>query len=413
MTRIPRPRRFAPLVLAVALPVILAACSAYPNSTFSSHTDVNKDATGLWSLMMWLAALVFVLVETLLIYVMFRFRRRPGGPEPRPVHGNTAMELTWTLLPLVILAIISVPSVRSVWKFQRPAPADAIQVDVTGHQWWWEFRYPQYNITTANELYMPAGRAISFNIKTKDVIHSFWVPNLAGKRDAVSNRVNQLWFTLDSSATGAYNGACTEYCGASHANMRFRAYVVSQTDFDSWAMGQQQNAVFPPPAPATEASATTVAVSPAPAPQVGYTWPVDQLPPHVVPRTPVPAGLTISDDVLAAGNPQAGFELYSKSLCIGCHKIRGNPMSIGIIGPDLTHIGSRHTIAAGVFPNDARHLALWIKNARKMKPMVSTSMPTVGMGEIDPLTGKPVTAALGGMTDQQIADVVAYLLSLK
>jgi cytochrome c oxidase subunit 2 len=198
--------------------------------------------------------------------------------------------------------------------------------------------------------------------------------------------------------------------------MRFRAYTVSQADFDSWVAGQQQNAIFPVPAappPTTGAPATTVAVTPAPAPQAGYAFPVEQLPAHVVPDTPIPAGLTIADEVLAAGNAQAGFELYSRSLCIGCHRIRGNQMSMGVIGPDLTHLGSRHTIGAGIFPNDARHLALWIKNARKMKPMASTSMPTIGLGEVDPFTKKEVTAALGGLTDQQIADIVAYLLSLK
>ena len=105
--------------------------------------------------------------------------------------------------------------------------------------------------------------------------------------------------------------------------------------------------------------------------------------------------------------------MYSRSSCIGCHRIRGNPSSLGVIGPDLTHIGSRHTLAAGIYPNDAKHLALWLKNARKMKPMGSMSMPTLGVGEIDPILKTAVTAPLGGLTDQQISDIVAYLLSLK
>jgi cytochrome c oxidase subunit 2 len=135
----------------------------------------------------------------------------------------------------------------------------------------------------------------------------------------------------------------------------------------------------------------------------------------VVPDTPIPAGLTIDDAVLAGGDAQRGFETYSRSACIGCHRVRGNPSSPGVIGPDLTHIGSRHTIGAGLFRNDARHMALWIKNSRKMKPqwMGSATMPTLGMGEFDPITKAAVTAALGGLTDPQIADIVAYLLSLK
>ena len=135
----------------------------------------------------------------------------------------------------------------------------------------------------------------------------------------------------------------------------------------------------------------------------------------MVPKTPIPAGLTIDDAVLAAGDAQRGFQLYSRSLCIGCHRVRGNPASLGVIGPDLTHVGSRNTIGAGLFPNDARHLALWIKNSQKMKPqfMGSATMPTIGMGEYDPKLKVTVGAGQGGLTDAQIADIVAYLMSLK
>jgi cytochrome c oxidase subunit 2 len=204
--------------------------------------------------------------------------------------------------------------------------------------------------------------------------------------------------------------------------MRFRAYTVSPDEFDRWVAGQQATAVAPAApaaAAATGAAAAATPVAeqtPTPAPVAGYVFPAEELPSHVIPTTPIPEGLTFSDDVLSAGDARRGFEQYSRSLCIGCHRIRGNPSSLGVIGPDLTHVGSRHTIGAGLFPNDARHLALWIKNARKMKPMslAAASMPTVGIGEFDPLFLKTsVTAALGGLTDQQIADIVAYLRSLK
>ncbi len=421
MTGIFRPRQLAAIV-AAALPLLLAACSGqYPNSTFTQLTDFNRDANGLWNTMMFWATIVFVFVEVLLVYVMFKFRRRPGGPEPVQTHGNTKLELTWTVLPAVILVFIAVPTVKSIWRFQSGAPANALQVDVIGHQWWWEFRYPEQNIVTANELYLPIGRPVNFTLRSADVIHSFWIPQLAGKRDLMRNRTNTLWFTPDSVTPQAFNGSCNEFCGASHANMRFRAYTVSQADFDSWAAGQAANAIFPvaPPAAAPAgATATTVAATTqdtvaAAAPTAGYAFPLSELPPHVLPKTPIPAGLTIADDVLAAGDAQRGFQQYSRSSCIGCHKIRGNPSSLGVIGPDLTHLGSRHTLAAGLFPNDARHLALWIKNARKMKPLASTSMPTLGMGEIDPILKTTVTAGLGGLTDQQISDIVAYLMTLK
>ena len=405
-------------MLALLLPVLVASCSGdYPNSTFTSHTEFNRDAVGIWNTMMYWGIGVFVLVEVLLIYVMIRYRRRPGGKEPEHVHGNTTLELAWTIAPVFVLAIIAVPTVKSIWRFQAPAAADALQIDVIGHQWWWEFRYPEYNITTANEVYLPTGRTVNFSLRSVDVIHSFWIPALGGKRDAMANRTNHIWFTPDSVGTQAFIGSCNEFCGASHANMRFRAFTVSPQEFDSWVAGQQASAIFPAAAPAAPAGATaaTPVADPAPAPaQGGYVFPAEQLPAHIVPRTPVPAGLTIDDAVLAAGDAQRGFERYSRSPCIGCHRIRGNQMSQGVIGPDLTHLGSRHTIGAGLYPNDARHLALWLKNARRMKPMPgTTSMPTLGVGEVDPVLGSTVTAALGGLTDQEIADIVAYLLSLK
>ena len=424
MTRTARPRHQFALALAAALPLLLAACSnsQYPNSTFTNLTDVNRDAGSLWNLMIWLGIAVFVFVELLLIYVMIRYRRRSESDQPEHVHGNTKLELTWTILPAVVLAIISVPTVQQIWKYQSGAPANALQVEVIGHQWWWEFRYPEQNITTANELYIPTGRPVNFTLRSADVIHSFWIPQLSGKRDLMRNRTNFIWFTPDSVGTQAFNGSCNEYCGTSHANMRFRAYTVSPEQFDSWVAGQQANAASPASAPAADSAATATPVAaqatppaaPAPA-TTAYRFPAEQLPDHVVPKTPIPAGLTIDDAVLAAGDAQRGFQLYSRSLCIGCHRVRGNPSSVGVVGPDLTHVGSRNTIAAGLFPNDARHMALWIKNAQKMRPqfMGSATMPTIGMGEYDPKLKVTVGAGQGGLTDAQIADIVAYLMSLK
>jgi cytochrome c oxidase subunit 2 len=137
----------------------------------------------------------------------------------------------------VVLAIIAVPTVQQIWKYQSGAPANALQIDVIGHQWWWEFRYPEQNITTANELYIPTGRPVNFTMRSVDVIHSFWIPQLGGKRDLMMNRTNFIWFTPDSVGTQAFNGSCNEYCGTSHANMRFRAYTVSPDEFDRWVAG--------------------------------------------------------------------------------------------------------------------------------------------------------------------------------
>jgi cytochrome c oxidase subunit 2 len=420
MTRTHRPRHHSAIALAAALPLLLAACSGqYPNTTFTGLTDFNRDAVGLWNLMIWLGIGVFVFVEGLLVYVMIRYRRRPNDAEPEHVHGNTKLELTWTVLPAIVLAIITVPTVKSIWKFQTGAPANALQVDVIGHQWWWEFRYPEQNVSTANELYLPIGRPVNFVLRSADVIHSFWIPNLGGKRDLMKNRTNTLWFTPDSATPQAYNGSCNEYCGASHANMRFRAYTVTPQDFDSWVAGQQAEAVgsAPPATPPTAAAATATPVAQAqpsaPTSAPGYVFPAEQLPAHVIPKTPIPAGLTFDDNLLASGDAQRGRQAFIS--CIGCHKVRGYPGAVATIGPELTHIASRHTIGAGLFPNDPPHLARWIKNAGRMKPQHGSGlrMATLGVGETDPVTKATITRSLGGLTDQQIADIVAYLRTLR
>ncbi|MFN8572922.1 MAG: cytochrome c oxidase subunit II [Gemmatimonadaceae bacterium] len=418
MTRIFRPRQLVTAFALAALPLILAACSGnYPNSTFQHTTEFNRDLTSIWNTMMGWAFVVFVIVEVLLIVVMIRYRRRPDSPEPQHVHGNTIMEISWTVTPAVVLAFIAVPTVKAIWKYEAPAPAGALQIEVTGHQWWWEFKYPELGITTANEIYLPVGRSVNFALRTADVIHSFWIPGLGGKRDAIANRTNHLWFTPDSAGVNGWIGSCNEYCGSSHANMRFRVFTVNPADFDSWANHMKSAAAYPPPAPPApdttvkgKAAATAAAATPvaAPAPVVeGYVFPKDKIPSHIIPTTPIPAGLSFSEGL--SGDAARGLAIYSRSACIGCHKIDGNRMSVGVIGPNLTHVASRATIAGGVFPNDARHLSLWIKNARKMKPGVT--MNTLGKGEYDPIMKMTVTT--GGLTDQEIADIVAYLQALK
>lgn len=419
MTRNSGPRQLVRAAWPALLLLAIAACGGnYPNSTFLPTTEFNRDLTSTWNTMMLWGTIVFVIVEVILVYTIFRYRRRPDSPEPKHVHGNTVMEITWTVLPLVVLGIIAVPTVRYIWKYQAPAPADALKVQVIGHQWWWEFKYPQYNVSTANEVYLQAGRPVEFELRTVDVIHSFWIPALGGKRDLINNKTNVLWFTPDSTGEQAFIGSCNEYCGDSHANMRFRAYTVNASNFESWAKHQAANAVFPPPPPAPEAATAIPAANtgaaqptaPAPAaPSTGYEFPAAQLGAHTMPATPIPASLKFNEAALANGDATRGFQTYSRSLCIGCHKIRGNPASQSPIGPDLTHLASRHTIAGGLFPNDAKHLAYWIKNAVAMKP--GAKMQVVGKGEMDPILKKPVST--GGLTDEQIADIVAYLRTLK
>ena len=426
-----RPRWLAPrgagaAALTVAL-LALAGCSAdYPNSVFHSRTEFNRDIDALFQLIIKLGVVVFILVFALLLVTMWKYRTRPGQREPEHVHGNTTLEILWTIIPALVLLWIAVPTVKTIFKTQAPAPAGALQVQVIGHQWWWEFKYPELGITTANELYLPKGRTVNFELRTFDVIHSFWIPALGGKRDLVTNRTNHIWFTPDSTTERAFNGVCVEYCGASHANMRFRAFVVEPSEFDSWAAHQKTTAVFTLPKPdttrpaaagtrpgATRQTAANAPVTSAPVAvtQTGYSFPTADMPKNVAAYSPIPAGLTIDDAVLAQGDAARGADLLHNKVgggCIGCHAIGGTNFA-SPVGPNLTHIGSRNTIGAGLFPNDPKHLALWIKNARRMKAGVI--MPTIGAGEIDPVTKKPAVGAT--LTDAQIADVVAYLRSLK
>ncbi|HVB31091.1 MAG TPA: cytochrome c oxidase subunit II [Gemmatimonadaceae bacterium] len=414
-----RPRRLATAALTAAFAVLVAACApAHPNSIFHNHTDFNRDVGHLFDILIGLGSFVFLFVETILVVTLIKFRKREGQPAPVHVHGNTKLEILWTAIPAVILAVIAVPTVRTIFKTEAPATADALQVTVTGHQWWWEFQYPQYGITTANELYLPIGRKVNFTLRTADVIHSFWVPELGGKRDLISNHTNYLWFTPDSVTEDVFNGFCAEFCGTSHANMRFKVFTVKPAEFAAWAAHQEQPAVSlipdttkaKPGAVAARMPAPTVQVAQAaPATESFVSFPRADIPKYAVPETPIPAGMTFDQSL--KGDPVEGQKLISAptSMCLACHTIKGNPMMQAVLGPNLTHVATRTTIAGGLYPNDAQHLELWIKNARVMKPGVI--MNTLGAGQIDPMTGKPTD--VGKLTDQQIADIVAYLQTLK
>ncbi len=423
-----RLRRLAPLGVAAVLALALAACAqSYPNSTFTPHSDLGRSIDFLWNRLMFFGTIVFVLVEGALVYVVIRYRRRSEDVIPPQTHGHVALEITWTLIPAAILAFIAVPTVRTIFETQAPAPANSLVIEVTGHQWWWEFRYPEYKFATANEIYIPKGRTVDLVLQSGDVIHSFWVPQLAGKRDAIPNHTNHIWFTPDSNmATTVWNGFCTEYCGDSHGEMHFRVVTVNPDQFASWVSHQQAPGFFSPP-PAVAAPAAPAAPAPAgatiaaatpppavpanptasPAQLASYVLPRAQVPEYAIPHTPLPDAIKFDDRL--QGDPAAGEKLFvGAGTCNACHSVTGNPLAVGMIGPNLTHVGSRIAIAAGMYVNDKPHLSRWIKNARIMKSGVL--MPTLGKGQYDPQT-KTTTSA--GLSDQQVADLVAYLQALK
>lgn len=335
-----RGRRW-PLFL-VVLPLILAACSGSgPQSALDPAGPIGRTIDDLWQLVFIMATVVFVIVQAALLYTIIRFRARKGDEsEPVQVHGNTKLEIAWTIVPVVILASIGYPIVKGIFDVRAIAEgADVLQVQVTGHQWWWEFEYIDLvdetgrTLVTANELYIPEDTEVNLTMTSADVIHSFWVPMLAGKRDVVPNRITNMTLIADDPTPpdAPHPGQCAEYCGLAHADMRVNVHVRTQADFDAWAVGQLAPAAIPTEGPAA-----------------------------------------------------AGYETFAT--CIACHNVKAaGPDGIEDIGPvrtievdgvtftssyapNLTHFGGRRTFGSGTFENDAEHLAQWLANPADLKP---------------------------------------------
>jgi cytochrome c oxidase subunit 2 len=325
--------------------VLLAAIAAtgcggpFPQSTLAPRSDLGAQVDTLFTSIFWWAVVVFAIVEGLLLFVVIRYRRREGSGRPSALHGHTALEIGWTLAPALILVFIAVPTMRTIFATAARAPAGALRVEVVGHQWWWEFRYPELGVVTANELHLPLAQPVQLEMTSADVIHSFWTPALGGKRDLTQGHVTRIAFTPDSAAE--YSGQCAEFCGASHANMRLRVFVQPDSAFRAWVALQQSQ-------PAAPARGSVV---------------------------------------------ERGQELFAHGACIACHTIAGLPQARGTVGPNLTHVGSRTTLAGATLPNTAEWLRRWIADAPGLKP-----------GSLMPAMPLP---------DDQLAALVAYLQSLQ
>jgi len=318
---------------------VLAGGCAFdgPMSTLVAHSDLNRSILSVYSIITWACAVIAVVVSVALAVILLRFRERPGADGlPRQIRGHTALELAWTIAPALVLLIIAIPTIQVVFRTQgAAAPPNALEVTVRGWQWWWEFRYPGLDVVTANELHLPVGRPVVFTLDGPDVIHSFWVPQLGGKRDVTPGRLNQI--TLTPERAGEYWGQCAEFCGASHANMGLRVIVEEPAAFDRWVAAQ----AAPPAEP--------------------------------------------------EGAAAEGKAIYTRSACVGCHTIRG--VSAGVLGPDLTHFGSRTLFGAGLWPTDPEHLVPWLKDPPALKP--GAKMPNLGL------------------TDAEAGALAAYLMSLE
>ncbi|MGH2584608.1 MAG: cytochrome c oxidase subunit II [Dehalococcoidia bacterium] len=309
-------RRSAVLLLPALLFLFVSGCTGDPQDTLTRDGAISDRITDLFLLVIAIAAVVFVGVEGALIYIVVRYRRRPNQEGlPAQVHGSTPLELTWTIVPAVILALLAIPTISGI-RFLSDTPDNALEVTVTAQQWWWGFEYPDQGVVTADEMYIPVNTPVHVTLQSNDIIHSFWVPRLAGKTDVVPSNnpkqaLNTMWF--NAKEPGTYTGQCAEFCGLSHAKMKFSVVAVTQDEFDQWLREQQ--------APAA---------------------------------TPTGAALQ-------------GQQLFNSLPCIACHTIDGT-VAQGTVGPNLTHFASREKFAGGWLENNTENLTDWLADPPAIKP---------------------------------------------
>lgn len=308
-------------------------------SIFGADSPPAESIRHLAWLVLGICAAIFVVVEALLFVAVVRFRRRKreaalaGEPEPTQLYGSNPIELAWTVVPLLIVFVLGLVTIRTIREVQLTEPPEgALRVQVIGHQWWWEYRFPDElgngrEVVTANELVVPVGRPVWLELESADVIHSWWVPRLAGKTDCIPGRTNVTWFK--ARRPGLYLGQCAEYCGTQHANMLLRVTAVEPDAFREWLEHQASPAVVDPA--------------------------VDE-----------------------------GRRLFAGFACLNCHAIDG--VSAGMFGPNLTHLASRETIGSGILPLTRDTLRAWIDDPQKLK--IGCNMPSLKLDdrELDLIT---------------------------
>ena len=297
--------------MAALAPLAIGAsgCTGHPPSTLEPSGPRASDVTSSWWLLFSVAALVCLAVIVLAVLPLVLRRRATAEPDNPRLHFVGVFGVA---MPAVILAGVFALALRDLVDESSPPTPTRVTVDVVGHQWWWEFRYAGTEAVTANELHVPVGVPVELRLRTADVIHSFWVPQVTPKTDLIPKKINTTWLTV--SKPGTYQGECAEYCGAEHAFMHFQLVAESTSDFRAWL--QQQG---------RPASAPTSALA------------------------------------------ERGRSLVTTTTCASCHTVRGTSAD-GHVGPDLTHVGSRSRLGGGVISNDASHLAAWVDNPQRIKP---------------------------------------------
>ena len=370
----PRRLRAPALLLLLSLITVLVGCTRdHPQSTFDTLGPVARSQANLFLVIFWAGLVVFIVVMAAMVYAVVKYRRRAGQGDPEQTHGNTPLEIAWTIAPAIIVVAIAIPTIITVFdNANSPVPPDegGLVVDAIGHQWWFEFRYshPQdeaEEIVFANELHIPVDEPINIRLISEDVIHSFWAPKLGGKVDMVPNNDNTLWLQADE--PGVYFGQCAEFCGVSHANMRFRIVAQPREEFDAWLMAQAQPAVEPFEPLAVE-----------------------------------------------------GKSVFRASGCRGCHatnsimrRAEDGSRLVGRVGPNLTHVGSRRILAAGVLDNAddqgvvsesliQTNLRTWLESPDEVKP-----------GNIMARDAAVYNDPERALTEPEVSALIAYLKSLK
>jgi cytochrome c oxidase subunit 2 len=310
------PARFTGFLFATA--AFAPGQSVYPIANMFKPQATPADSIyNISMLMLAICAAIFLVVGGLLLFTIVRFRRPKvdNSREPVQVYGSNRIEIAWTVIPVLIVIVLSMATARAVVEVQnRRIPPDALKATVVGHQWWWEIRYPELGIVTANELHVPQSTVAKpahtlLKLQSADVAHSFWVGQLSGKVDLSPGITNSMW--LDPRQTGIYLGNCAEYCGTQHANMLIRVIVDSPADFETWVAAQKLNASTDP-----------------------------QL--------------------------EAARSRFLSLNCINCHTVSGTAAA-GTFGPDLSHLMSRTTLASGMIPNTAENLRAWVKDPQAIK----------------------------------------------
>lgn len=362
----------------------------YPYTTTAPLTDFGRWTHELYAEITYIVLLIFALVTVLLAVTLFRFRDDGSEGNPEQVHGNIQMELGWTIMPIIIVLYLIVPTVQTIFKIADAAPdgvtaadgtfKETVEIKVTGKRWWWDFEYPAYGIRTGNQIAIPDDRPVSLRITSDTIIHSFWVPRLGGKRDAVPGRINRIWFNMEHDVPKGepmhLRGECAEYCGEAHALMRFEVIALDGADFDKWVAEYQKGPAF-----ADESVKT------------------------------------------------AGEAAFAAGGCVACHMVTGNEGAVGKIGPDLTFFGDRRYIGAGVHDMFGPHsladngvtgegaatvLEAWIRTPNALKPgtaKLANGKPRIDGMVIPADTNQDGVLSTDEYSAEQMQALVTYLLS--